>query len=182
MEPILHLPWSHDHNAAQNHDIYHNLYLACSLSIVLFSLTYSLFMTGSNSNGPHSRRRAKCGRCIVKFDNTLLGKYLWRHLQAYALGIYTSIKRIEFDYTPWLGPNYKDTISVNKAPTIVSNHVSCHDITILCSTITPSFVAMSQLINAPVYGTSMRALQGLFIDRSGTQEEKDRVFEAIKQR
>jgi len=45
-----------------------------------------------------------------------------------------------FDYSEWLGPDYRDTIRDVRAATIVSNHTSFQDATIMTACVSPSFL------------------------------------------
>lgn len=43
-------------------------------------------------------------------------------------GVSTEYEEVDFDYSEYLGPNYKDLYDPNiKTSTIISNHVSIHD-------------------------------------------------------
>jgi 1-acyl-sn-glycerol-3-phosphate acyltransferase len=61
-------------------------------------------------------------------------------------GIVPFVEDVEFDYSPYLGPNYKATTSTRPVSTIVSNHACWCDIIILLWTrYGPSFAAKKSL-------------------------------------
>jgi 1-acyl-sn-glycerol-3-phosphate acyltransferase len=68
-------------------------------------------------------------------------------------GLRTTHQKVDYDYTPYLGPNYKET---QKEPAHVStfcpNHSSWLDIPVMISKFKPAFAAKKALRKIPVFG------------------------------
>jgi len=89
-------------------------------------------------------------------------------------GFIPSIREIPFDYTPYLGPNYKEQPSIHKVSTIVSNHCCWTDVLIyIASRLAPAFASKNSLRKKPIIGLFTQALQCIFIARGASQEERD---------
>ena len=64
--------------------------------------------------------------CIMILYNLCARFYL------FAAGVSSSRKTIDYDYTPYLGPNYKEGMAdTKKTSTLVCNHVSWLDSMVL---------------------------------------------------
>ena len=77
------------------------------------------------------------------------------------------------DYTKWLGPEWKP--QWRGAGTLVANHVSWLDIVMAYGYFFPAFVSKRSVEKMPGVKTIMAAIDGLFVDRAGTKEEKKAV-------
>jgi hypothetical protein len=63
------------------------------------------------------------------------------------------VNREEYDYTPYLGPDYKKEVEkYPNIPTFVSNHVSWLDILLVIKYFCPAFAAMRPMKDVPVIG------------------------------
>ena len=81
------------------------------------------------------------------------------------------VERVEnIDYSKWLGPDWKP--QWKGAGTLVSNHVSWLDIVMAYGYFFPAFVSKRSVEQLPGVKTIMAAIDGLFVDRAGTVEEK----------
>lgn len=59
----------------------------------------------------------------------------------------------EFDYTPYLGPNWRDEIdNYPNLPTYVCNHVSWLDILLMIKYYCPAFAAKRPIKDVPILG------------------------------
>lgn len=89
-------------------------------------------------------------------------------------GLRMSRQEKDFDYTPFLGPNYKETSVYPKFfSTYVSNHTSWLDILLMIAYNRPAFTPKKALIKIPVLGLLTEALGCIFIARGGTEEERN---------
>ncbi len=60
-------------------------------------------------------------------------------------GMTTTAKKEDFDYTYYLGPNYKDNMSyLKQTSTIICNHISWLDPVVLIKLIRPAFAPSSE--------------------------------------
>ena len=85
------------------------------------------------------------------------------------------VKHIEFDYSFWLGPNYKNEkkpLNFKKSSTIVSNHVSVMDIMVTswANKGNQSILASDHTKNIPFIGFNVFATEGIFCPRSGSSD------------
>jgi 1-acyl-sn-glycerol-3-phosphate acyltransferase len=68
-------------------------------------------------------------------------------------GMRTYKKKIDFDYSTYLGTDYKKTTTLPKyLSTYVSNHTSWIDIPILITNLKCAFASKKGLRNTPVFG------------------------------
>jgi len=68
-------------------------------------------------------------------------------------GMRTVRKKVDFDYSAYLGPNYKATqVPPKHISTIVSNHSSWLDVPIIISHFQAAFVAKKTLRKIPIFG------------------------------
>jgi lysophosphatidylcholine acyltransferase/lyso-PAF acetyltransferase len=89
-------------------------------------------------------------------------------------------KDIEYDYTEYLGPDYKTETRSDRVSTIVSNHASWTDIIILIAgKYSPSFAAKKELRTTPIIGLLTSALQSIFINRGASEEERVQIIKQI---
>jgi 1-acyl-sn-glycerol-3-phosphate acyltransferase len=80
--------------------------------------------------------------------------YFYSKTALFMYGIFVNFQEVEFDYSEYLGPNYKDQEdSTVRATTLVSNHISSIDILIFLShRLQPGFVAKAEVRKAPMVG------------------------------
>lgn len=84
-------------------------------------------------------------------------------------GMRTYRKKVDFDYTPFLGPGYRDTQNEPKhISTIVSNHSSWLDIPILMSHFKTAFASKKSFRKVPMFGLIVQALGCIFISRGAS--------------
>ena len=97
-------------------------------------------------------------------------------------GVYwLKVERVEnADYRKWLGPDWKP--QWRGAGTLVANHVSWLDIVMGYGYFFPAFVSKRSVQNMPGIKTIMAAIDGLFVDRAGTVEERQEAAKAIEER
>lgn len=62
------------------------------------------------------------------------------------------IVRNDYNYEPFLGPDYKNDPIPEHIPTFVSNHASWLDIMVLIIYYAPAFAAKKSLRKVPVFG------------------------------
>jgi 1-acyl-sn-glycerol-3-phosphate acyltransferase len=88
-------------------------------------------------------------------------------------GVLPFHEEINFDYTPYLGENYKAFQSTKPVSTIVSNHSCWSDVAILVfSKFSPSFASKKSIQKKPVIGPLTEALQSIFIARGASEIER----------
>jgi hypothetical protein len=114
------------------------------------------------------------------FRNWALG-YVYKlstSMIVYFVGIRSSYEERDYDYTPFLGPNYRETTTYPKYfSTYVSNHTSWIDIVLLISYIRPAFTPKDVLHRIPVLGILCKGLGCIGIARGGTEEERNKIVE-----
>ena len=71
----------------------------------------------------------------------------------FCAGMRTNKKRIDCDYSAFLGPNYKEaTIAPKYISTYVSNHSSWLDIPVLIANLKCAFASKNTLKKTPIFG------------------------------
>ena len=85
----------------------------------------------------------------------------------------TKLKKINLDYSEYLGPDYLETQDNSiRTSTLVCNHVSWLDTVILIRNLSPAFAPSSELGKLPVLSTLMEALDSIYIPRGGNEESR----------
>jgi 1-acyl-sn-glycerol-3-phosphate acyltransferase len=98
-------------------------------------------------------------------------------------GMRTTRKFVDFDYTPFLGPNYKEScIPPKHVSTIVSNHSSWLDVPILISHFKAAFASKKTFRKVPIFGLIVQALGCIFISRGASIEKRNKIVEQIGER
>lgn len=98
-------------------------------------------------------------------------------------GMRTVRKKVDFDYSPYLGPDYKETqVPPNYISTIVSNHSSWLDVPILISHFQAAFVAKKTLRKIPIFGLIVQALGCIFVSRDASNENRNKQVQQIGER
>lgn len=77
------------------------------------------------------------------------------------------------NYEKYLGPNYE---RIEQASTVVWNHGSWIDILVAMWWDLPSSVSKASVRNYPFVGIIAECMQCLFLDRTGTREEKEKAI------
>ena len=86
----------------------------------------------------------------------------------------TTRKYVDYDYSAFLGPNYKDTTKPPRyLSTYVSNHASWLDVPILISHFRPAFASKKNFRDFPIFGIIVQSLGCLFISRGATPDKRD---------
>lgn len=88
-------------------------------------------------------------------------------------------KLVDYDYSQYLGKDYKKDKQPPYISTLISNHVSWTDIIVYISQYQPAFAAKKELRKIPVFGLLCNAIGTLFIARGGTKEERDQIIDDI---
>jgi hypothetical protein len=98
-------------------------------------------------------------------------------------GMRSSKRKVDFDYTAYLGPDYKETIKGPKyLSTYVSNHSSWLDVPILIANLKPAFASKNTLKKTPIFGIIVQSLGCLFISRGASAEKRDQIVNQIGER
>jgi lysophosphatidylcholine acyltransferase / lyso-PAF acetyltransferase len=93
-------------------------------------------------------------------------------------GMRTSRTVIDYDYTSFLGPNYKETqVEPKHLSTLISNHSSWLDVSILISHFRAAFASKKTFRNIPVFGLLVQALGCIFISRGASLEKRNKIVE-----
>ena len=85
----------------------------------------------------------------------------------------------DVNYSYYLGPNYKRTMSKKVPATVIANHVSFLDVMIFSGRIFPSFAAMDGLSKVPLVSTLGNAVGSLYIPRGGTKDVRELTLKLI---
>ena len=98
-------------------------------------------------------------------------------------GMRTTKEFIDFDYSPYLGPNYKETtVPPKHLSTYISNHTSWMDVPVLISRLRPAFASKATFKNTPIFGIIVKSLGCLFISRGASADKRDQIVEQIGER
>ena len=85
--------------------------------------------------------------------------------------IFLSYNKEDADYKKWLGPEW--TPQWSGSGTIVQNHINALcDILLSMYLFFPAFVAKKPVKKYPLVGFIAQAMDCIFLDRTGTKEEK----------
>ena len=134
-----------------------------SLDGTILTLLVTLFSCG------HDYRKGPIGngcrkRIILFLFNIFCSFY------CFCVGVHSSQKKVDFDYTYYLGPNYKKELDEKKrTSTIVSNHVSWLDPVVYLSTICPAFSPSYEFSKVPLLNKLMDSLDSIYIKRSADE-------------
>ena len=91
-------------------------------------------------------------------------------------------KKFDFDYSEYLGTDYKKNEQPKFVSTYISNHVSWTDIIVYIFQYQPAFAAKKELRSIPVFGLLCQALGCIFIARGGNQQEREQIIADIGER
>lgn len=114
---------------------------------------------------------------IISFQFRIAGKIFMM-----LTGVYWSSSDLDVDYTYYLGPGYKETMSKKYASTIISNHVSWLDGMVIATRVLPSMTPKASLKKTPIVSTLGYAIGNVWIPRGTSQEDRDKALELIKDR
>jgi len=108
----------------------------------------------------------------------------WMHYLSWIMllicGMRYEKKHIEFDYTKYLGPDYKiEKRKSNYTSTIVANHVSWIDALILYCCFECSFAPTKGIKDVPGVGVLAQATDCIFIPRGSTEEARNQTVEIV---
>jgi 1-acyl-sn-glycerol-3-phosphate acyltransferase len=150
------------------------------LFIMFFNLflcwVFTLIITlGSNiENQPIRGCRKRIINCLYWTQAKLEGIFYFYR---------TSYKKVDFDYSYYLGEDYKKTQQLPaRISTFVSNHASWYDPLLLHACLGCGFAAKKELKNTPIAGVIAKALGCIFISRGGSPEELQKIVEDIQER
>jgi len=149
------------------------------LLLVLLNLGLSWILTliitiGFDMDQPLTGWRNSIIKPLYWFQAKLEGKFF-----AYR----TNFRKMDFDYSYYLGKDYKETQQLPKrVSTYVSNHSSWFDPLLLQPCFGCGFAVKKELKNAFIAGVISKALGSIFVSRGGTPEELQKVVEDIKER
>jgi len=103
-----------------------------------------------------------------------------RWLVFFAGIVWIKTERPQIDYKKYLGPDWKP--KYNGASTLVFNHSTWIDILIGMWWDMPSFLSQKYVRSYPGVGKISDLLQSLYLNRTGTKDEKEEALKAIKER
>jgi hypothetical protein len=84
--------------------------------------------------------------------------------------------KVDFDYSAYLGSNYRETTQEPKyISTYVTNQSSWLDVPILISNFKPAFASKATYRKFPIFGIIVEALGCIFISRGASLEERDNI-------
>jgi len=116
-----------------------------------------------------------CRNTLISLTLKLICKIL-----CFFTGMRSSRKYIDYDYSSFLGPNYKDTCVPPKyLSTFVSNHTSWLDVIVIISQFRPAFAAKKTLKKVPLFGVITQSLGCLFISRGASADQRNKIIEQI---
>lgn len=90
---------------------------------------------------------------------------------------------MNFDYSYYLGPDYKENYKkIKRTSTIVSNHVSWLDPVVLIKNVRPAFSPSEEFRNVPLLGKLIDSIDSIYIPRGGSDENRAMALQAIANR
>lgn len=105
----------------------------------------------------------------------------WALMQS--LSMRSGRRKVDFDYSEYLGTDYKKTtVYPKRVSTLVCNHQSWVDMTMLFQYFRNAFVSKASVINAPVMGLVAQAMSCIFIGRGVSQADRDGLVNQITDR
>lgn len=96
--------------------------------------------------------------------------------------MYTTNTKKEVDYSYYLGPDYKANMNNKTTSTIVANHVSWLDAMVFGRRFMPAMAPKIGMKHMPIVNVFAEAIGSLYIPRSGSKEDRDKILELIKER
>ena len=98
-------------------------------------------------------------------------------------GVTTEFEEVDFDYSEYLGPDYKKHYN-NKinTSTVISNHVSWHDTMNIWQFIECSFSLDMSFKNDVLMGNLAKVNDSIFIPRGGSDEQRAKAIKIISDR
>ena len=105
---------------------------------------------------------------MIKFFGNLHSK-----IMLFIVGMYSYETEMDVNYSHYLGPSYKRTMSKKVPATLVANHVSFLDVMIFASRSMPSIAANDGVSKMPLVSILGNAFGNLSIPRGGTKEARE---------
>jgi hypothetical protein len=122
--------------------------------------------------------RNGCRKKFISFLFTQNAK-----LFVFMCGVFTSREKIDFDYSFYLGPNYKDNYKkVAATSTYVSNHVSWIDTMTLYQYYQMALSLDTGFIKAPLMGKMAMLIDSIFLPRGSSEEKRQLALKTIQDR
>lgn len=118
-----------------------------------------------------------CRQRMIRFFG-----HFFSMIMLFIAGMYTYARKKDVDYSYYLGPDYKKTMSKKVPSTLIANHVSWLDGFVFSRRIVPSFAPMEPLRHVPLVCTMCNALGSLYIPQGASQEIRDKTLSLIKER
>lgn len=97
-------------------------------------------------------------------------------------GVSYDVKHIDYDYTKYLGPDYKDKQETKNIKLLISNHLGMYDAPMLNLVFGPSFCPTGGFKTVPVFGRILQCINCIFMPRGTSEEIKQQAVEAIVER
>lgn len=144
-------------------------FLSICVIIVIYYTWIRIVMLGHKSGTPISPlKRFLCWRPAAPGARLLL----------FFLGItWLKLEKPDVDFKKYLGPDWEKTY--DGASTIVWNHGSWIDILVGMWWDLPSYVSKMSVRSYPFVGIIAECMQCLFLERTGTREEKEKAIKDI---
>lgn len=93
-------------------------------------------------------------------------------------GFQIKVEKRDFDYSPYLGPNYDRTQT--KYSTILSNHTSAFDPIIFGYLYNARMVSKASLRSVPLIGRDAALAETIFVDWGSDHATKEKIIQQIK--
>lgn len=118
--------------------------------------------------------RATAIRYVFKFFSAAL---------MFSIGMRSTRRKVDYDYSEYLGPNYKkEQILPKHVSTLIVNHSTWIDTQMLVQYYMNAFVSKEGLRNAPAFGLISQAMGCIFIKRDAGVGVKNDVIGQISER
>eukprot|EP00347_Sterkiella_histriomuscorum_P007119 403350191 len=148
------------------------------VSIIMTGISFKLICLGKSYDGnknPLNGWRATLCKMVIRLASLTI--YI-------SHGVIYNYKQIDYDYSEYLGKDYKKTQKTPENPgsIVMQGHASWIDNLIAIRQYGCSFVGKESLKKAPLLGQILNVHGMLFVNRGGTQEERDQQIEQIVDR
>ena len=150
MEKVEVLLWRHYINAIETCLFYFiDSCLLCICQVLfnfLWFIPYRIITICHSFKG--DRPLTGCRKSIIGYLYKLISTFI-----LFFAGMRSSKRKVDFDYSAYLGINYKETTKPPKyLSTYVSNHISWLDVPIIIANLKPAFASKKTFKKTPIFG------------------------------
>lgn len=96
-------------------------------------------------------------------------------------GALYTFKDLKADYTPWLGPKWREELLAREKPipTVVMNHLGWLDNVFSIRYFNTTYVPRGDVEKIPIFGRAVASLGAVFAHRAASQDQRDKAVRAL---